>query len=147
MSLATYENRYRPANLLKLMQGDLDRMFNVRPVLNAVENGHVVWTPRADVLEDDQQYLIEVELPGIATDDISLTMEDGVLSLTGQRPGPEQEGYLSLERHSGHFGRRFRLRDAGDSGQISATSSNGVLKVIVPKIERAKPRQSAVNAT
>jgi HSP20 family protein len=125
--------------------GDFDRLFSgfLRPVAPATGNGRTGWSPAIDLRETEDSFVLDAELAGMTKDDIELTFEDGVFTLSGERKleeEAEEKGYRHLERRFGSFSRSFTLpRDvAGD--KVKAAFENGLLTVTVPKKEQAKPR-------
>lgn len=109
-----------------------------------------VWSPVADILETPEKFQIIVELPGIQTADVDITVENDVLTLRGDRKfsePAEQETYRRVERHYGAFGRRIALPPKCDWTKIDATMSNGLLTIDVPKVEQAKPQRIEVKST
>jgi len=119
--------------------GEFDRLFgNARPVAPTREAPHLA--PRIDVHETDEAWRIDAELPGLERDDISVDVEDGVLTISGERKSETEgkdEGFRHLERFRGRFRRSFRLPE-GIEG-VRATYKNGVLSVTLPKPPEAKP--------
>lgn len=106
-----------------------------------------VWSPAADILEGPEQFQIVVELPGMSSEDVNITVEDDVLTLTGERQFTEPAGegsYRRVERHYGPFGRRIALPPKCDSGKIEANMDSGLLTITVPKVEQAKPHRIEV---
>lgn len=120
-------------------------------------NGGSLWSPPVDVRESDTEVVVEAELPGIAREDISVRYHDGRLILEGQREetreaGPEDGetagapgSWVRRERVLGRFHRSFDLPESVDSSAIRAESRDGVLKVVLPKLEKAQPRQIEVS--
>ena len=105
------------------------------------------WSPAADILETPEKFQIIVELPGISTGEVDITVENDVLTLKGERRFNEaanQEAYRRVERHYGPFGRRIALPPKCDSTRINATMTNGLLTIDVPKMEQAKPQRIEV---
>lgn len=103
--------------------------------------GNVAFSPRIDVKEDDAAYEISAELPGLAEQDIEITVADGSLVLRGEKSAAseEKEGqYSRQERLYGRFERTFHLPDAVQEDAIAATFKNGVLTLQLPKKEEAK---------
>ena len=110
-----------------------------------------VWAPRVDVAETDETFLIRAELPGIDPDSIDVTVEENVLSISGERsfpvsteddaPGPR---YRRREIREGSFSRKIRLAADVDVEAVAATSSNGILEVTVPKQPVELPRKVTV---
>ena len=101
------------------------------------------WVPTADVTEHENDYTLEVDLPGFEKADFTLKLNDGVLTLSGDRARNEHDHgkyYHSFERPTGAFTRSFRFPDNVDSAKINATYENGVLKLQLEKKEAAKPR-------
>jgi HSP20 family protein len=108
-----------------------------------------VWSPHTDLREDADQYLLYMDVPGVPRDAIEISLEDGVLSVSGarHREADAANGYRRTERASGRFRRRFALPDAGAADQVSARVDHGVLGIIVPKHARATPRRIEVRAS
>lgn len=106
------------------------------------------WTPAADVIEHEHGYELNIDLPGFSKSDVTITIDDGVLTLTGARAHAEPEKdnlFRSYERPWGSFTRSFRLPDEVDPDQVNATYENGVLKLELTKREEAKPRMITVS--
>lgn len=107
------------------------------------------WTPAADLYETPESFVLEMELPGFDLDDIELTMEKGVLSVTGERKMEEKEEdrtYHLQERSVERFTRSYALPRSVEIDKVDASFSNGVLKVLLPKAAEAKPRRIEVKA-
>lgn len=105
------------------------------------------WVPAVDIKEEAQRFVIHADLPGVNPQDVEITMEDGVLTLAGERKAEsrdEENGWKRVERLSGRFLRRFTLPEGTDAEGISAKGSNGVLEIIIPKAVKAQPRRIAV---
>jgi HSP20 family protein len=115
----------------------------------AVEQKHggVVFTPRFDIWETDDELVLYGDLPGVHPNDLDVRFEDGQLSLHG-RVAPRQSGveYLAGEYGIGDFHRSFAIGEAIDTDKISAELKNGVLTLCLPKSEAVKPRRIQVNA-
>lgn len=144
--------RYEPWSLLNQVQNEMSRLFESRfgNIYNA-DNSSVVtsnWTPTVDIKEEDTRFVLYADLPGIDPKDIEITMDNGVLSVKGQRVLDNEEaraGYKRVERAYGTFYRRFSLPDTADAERIEATGRNGVLEIVIPKHERVQPRKIAVH--
>ena len=121
-------------------------------------NGATLWSPPVDVRESDTEVVVEAELPGIAREDIAVRYHDGRLILEGKREevretgtGPEAgdangaAAWLRRERMAGRFHRSFDLPESVDSSAIRAETKDGVLRVVLPKLEKAQPRQIEVS--
>ena len=149
MSIRSYE----PWNLLDRFQEQLSQLgYANREIANSDhDQSHVVtshWRPAVDIKEEADRFVIMADLPGVDPGDIEITMENGVLSIKGERKSEirdEKEGYKRVERVSGTFYRRFSLPDSADAERIEAKGRDGVLEVSLPKHEKVQPRRIAVN--
>ena len=136
--------RFEPWPMLNPMQRDLSRTAD-RPDTDVVPN----WVPAVDVIEEKDCFILKADLPGVSPGDIELNMEDGVLSLSGDRsprPGTDFDGLKRVERASGKFYRRFSLPDTANADEISARSANGILEISIPKAPQIKARRINVEA-
>jgi HSP20 family protein len=105
------------------------------------------WSPAVDILENENELILTADLPGVPLDQIDIRIEDGTLTLSGQREfekATEKAGYHRVERSYGAFKRYFALPDSVDAEKVAAAYDNGVLKVTLPKKELAKPRSIKV---
>ena len=101
------------------------------------------WIPAVDIAEDDKEYTIKVELPGVNKEDVRVSVEGGVLSISGERKAEKEEKnkkYHRIERIYGSFARSFTLPEGTASDRVGAEFKDGVLKVHLPKDEKAKPK-------
>ena len=140
--------RYEPLNLLNQLQREVNRLFDTSR-LGDEETGHMLadWAPAVDIKEEPAQFVIHADLPGVESKDIEITLENGVLTLKGQRASEkkeETEQYRRVERVRGTFLRRFSLPDVADAEKVSAKCKDGVLEVVVPKRETAQPRKITI---
>ena len=110
--------------------------------------GHAAldWAPAADVSETEAEYLIKADLPEVRKEDVSITVQDGVLTLAGERKQEkveEQEKLHRIERFYGSFARRFALPENADEQGIRAESRDGVIVIHIPKqrVVEPQPRQ------
>jgi HSP20 family protein len=106
-----------------------------------------VWAPPVDISEDDKEYFINVELPGVNKEDVRVTVENGILTITGERKEEKEEKgkkFHRVERMYGTFLRTFTLPDGAAGDKISAEFKDGILKVRLPKSEEAKPKSIEV---
>lgn len=140
--------RYEPWSLLARVQQDTDRLFGNRfGGTNDSEGTVAEWVPAVDIHEEDDRFVLFLDVPGVDPADIELTMEDGVLTIQGARKHEareEKDGYQRIERVKGKFYRRFTLPDTADAKDISAKSAHGVLEIVIPKAAQAKPRRISV---
>ena len=136
--------RYEPWSLLNQLQKELERAGDAG-------EGSIVtaeWAPAVDIKEDADRFVLQADIPGVKPEDIDVSMEDGVLTIKGEKKTEaktEEEGYKRVERTYGSFYRRFSLPDTADSEAISAKSSNGVLEIAIPKREAVKPKKINVS--
>ncbi|HOW62766.1 MAG TPA: Hsp20/alpha crystallin family protein [Candidatus Contendobacter sp.] len=142
--------RYEPLNLLNQLQREVNRLFETSR-LGDEETGHMLadWAPAVDIKEEPAQFVIHADLPGVDIKDIEITLENGVLTLKGQRAAEKKEEtqqYRRVERVRGTFLRRFSLPDAVDAEKVAARCKDGVLEVVVPKREAAQPRRIAIES-
>ena len=103
-----------------------------------------LWNPPVDVEETPDHLLVRAELPGMRREDIDLELEDGILTISGEKKEmerPENAQVLLFERRWGTFSRRFTLPRAVDAAGITAEYTDGVLTVRIPKAEEAKGRK------
>ncbi|HJR74717.1 MAG TPA: Hsp20/alpha crystallin family protein [Luteimonas sp.] len=107
------------------------------------------WTPRVDIKEEAERFVIYADLPGIDPQDIELQMDKGILSIKGERKNEsatDTERYSRIERRAGSFHRRFALPDSADADGIAATGKNGVLEISIPKKPETTPRRIQVGS-
>ncbi|MEL7834750.1 Hsp20/alpha crystallin family protein [Fodinibius sp. Rm-B-1B1-1] len=138
--------RYQPsAAPVSNLRREMDRIFNeLIPFswrLDEPETGMSMWTPITDMMETDNEYLLEVELPGLTKKDIQINCQDNVLSVEGERKHDKKEerpGYLRSERSYGAFKRSIILPTSILEDKVKATFKDGILKITVPKAEKSK---------
>lgn len=128
-----------------LITREFDRAFEI---FRKLENGKpsrrevVSWYPHVDVAELEDRFVLTAELPGVENDDINVEFEDGVLRISGERKAetPKDGNYLHNERFYGKFVRTFTVNTPVDADKIEATFKNGLLTLVIPKAEEAKPK-------
>ena len=134
--------KYRPSSLLNQLQREMSSVFNAPAV--ETNFGTEEWAPAVDIKETKNDFVIHADLPGVKADDIEVTAENGVLTITGERESKKEEerdNYKRVERFSGSFMRRFTLPDSADLEKISAKTKDGVLELVIPKTEKNKPKR------
>ncbi len=107
------------------------------------EADHAAWTPVANISETENEYLIKAELPDVGKEDVKVTVEEDVITISGERRNDlehKDEKLHRIESFYGSFRRSFRLPEDADVTAIQAESRNGILKVRVPKKPAARPR-------
>lgn len=108
------------------------------------------WSPLVDITEDEKEYLIKAELPEVKREDVKLTVQDNVLAISGERRYEKEEKnkkYHRVERAYGNFLRSFTLPEDADGSKVSAEYKDGVLKVHLPKSEKATPKSIEVKVS
>jgi HSP20 family protein len=139
--------RYKPTNLFDQFDNEINRFFFNARSTDAANQAHD-WTPAMDIREEDNRYVLEADIPGVAREDLDITLEDSVLTIKGERTvnnEENRESYRRKERIHGSFVRQFSLPDTVNTEAISAVITNGVLEIGIPKQEKPEPRKIAVN--
>jgi len=143
--------RYEPWNAMRQLQNEMSRVFD-SAVTGAEDGSNVVtsrWTPAVDIKENSEQFVITADIPGVEPKDIEVTMENGVLTIKGERRLEARDegdnGYRRVERAYGSFYRRFTLPDTADAEAIAASGKHGVLEVVIPKRAALQPKRIAVS--
>jgi HSP20 family protein len=141
--------RWEPFQEMEEFQNRLSTLFG-RPRRRGNGREEITlpdWTPLADITEDEREYLIKAELPEMKKEDVKVTVENGVLTISGERKFETEEKkkkYHRVERGYGTFMRSFTLPDDADFNRVNAQFKNGLLTVHVPKSEQAKPKEIEV---
>ena len=144
--------RYEPLGMLRRFHDEVSRLFDedyygvAGGDQSSAATSH--WAPAVDIKEEQDRYVLRADVPGVDSKDIEITMENGVLTIKGERKleeKEEREGYKRVERVYGTFFRRFTLPDTADAEKVSASSKNGVLEVTIPKQEKVQPRKIKVS--
>ena len=139
--------RYEPWTFLDLLHRDLDTLAGQRRV--AADSPVTDWVPAVDIIEEKDRFLLRADVPGVAADDIDVSMDAGVLNLSGERRTEvksEQSGVQRIERATGRFFRRFTLPETADADGITAKYENGILEVSIPKMPEIQARRISVEA-
>ena len=141
--------RFDPWSFADLMQRDFDRFAGRRLGRNDLETPVSDWAPAVDIIEETDRFILRADVPGVAREDIDVSMEDGILTISGERQTEkheETEGVKRFERVSGKFYRRFTLPETADAEGIAARNANGILEVSIPKQPEVQPRRITVEA-
>ena len=134
--------RYEPWGLLTQLQKELEQMRG-----DAAREGSSAtaeWVPAVDIKEESDKFVLLADLPGVKPEEIDVSMENGVLTVKGEKrteAKTEEEGYKRVERTYGSFYRRFSLPDTANPDAISAVSKHGVLEIVIPKRESVQPKK------
>jgi len=132
------------------LQKEINRLFNTMGD-NESSGATAGWMPAVDIHEYDARFQLFVDLPGVDAKAVEITLDNGVLTISGERQAPEaaEDEHMSrrrLERGYGRFHRRFILPDTVDAEKVKATDRNGVLQIEIPKQAKAQPRRIKVAA-
>jgi HSP20 family protein len=139
--------RWNPVRELEEVQS---RLASILPFQTLRKNGDkelmtvAEWAPAVDITEDDKEYLVTAELPQVRKENVKVTVENGILSISGERKFEKEEKgkkYHRIERSFGSFLRSFDLPDDADASKVDAKFSDGILNVHVAKSESAQPKQ------
>ena len=137
----------RNTNPLNVFEDVFGTLFNdsIGSLAKATQAG--AWSPAVDIVESTDAYTLTADLPGLTKADVSLTVEEGVLTLTGERKAEQSESNEfghRYERACGKFSRSFRLSSGVETGKINAEFKNGMLTVELPKVEASKPYEVSI---
>ena len=141
--------RYEPWSIFDLMQRELSPYAGRRTTFNDNNNTVADWVPAVDIVEEKDKFVLTADVPGVDPEKIEVSMDAGVLSVSGERhseTSDDSDGVKRVERISGKFYRRFTLPETADAEGIAAKSSNGILKVTIPKQPEIAARRITVEA-
>ncbi len=128
----------------------MDNILNefLHPAVCIDESKGNLWNPIVDVYENDESIVVKAEVPGVDKKDISVDIDNGVLTVKGERKHEEEvkeDRFYRKERVYGKFQRAFRLPEGTDYEKINADFKDGILTVTVPKVEEKKPKQISIH--
>ncbi len=125
---------------------EMDRLMQARKQQQVAAAS--VWTPAVDIHEAEDHYRLTMDIPGVVPEEIEVSMEDGVLEISGERKVVDAENekrdYSRRERFQGAFRRSFKLPEMADDTEISAATNHGVLEVVIRKRAALQPRRIPV---
>ncbi|MFP3875007.1 MAG: Hsp20/alpha crystallin family protein [Thiohalophilus sp.] len=142
--------RYEPWSMLNQIRREMDQMLETTG--DSGESSAIAtsdWIPAVDIKETKDAFILHADVPGVDPKDVDVHMENGILTIKGERESEkkdEREGYKRVERQYGSFYRRFSLPDTADAEKISAKSKNGVVEITIPKKEAVQPRKISVES-
>ena len=143
--------RWDPLRELDDFQNRFSTLFGRAPVKKDGEKREALtvaeWAPLVDIVEDEQEYVISAEIPGVNKEDIKVGVQDDVLTISGHRKYEKEEKdkkFHRIERAYGSFARSFTLPEDSDGEKVAAEFKDGMLKVHLPKTEKVKPKQIEV---
>lgn len=144
--------RYYPNPLRDVspLHEEVDRMLRQAFGDREAASSAGAFTPALDVEETEDAFTLHVELPGVAAEDVEVSLEENVLTITGERgfyAEKEAEGFRRIERHFGRFHRAVRLPDRVAADRVEAGYKDGMLTISVPKAEEARPRRIQVQSS
>ena len=132
------------------VQRDINRLFDnfFRSSVGSEETmATSVHAPSVDIAEQENEFVVKVELPGVEKEDVKISLESNILTIKGEKKQEKEEknkNFHRLERSYGSFQRSFTLPSSVKSEKIDAVFTNGILNITLPKIEEAKPKQIEV---
>jgi HSP20 family protein len=141
--------RYNPDRVLSNVSRDFDTIVDSlfrAPLFKWSADCN--FAPRVDIIEDKDSVTLQAEIPGMKKEQIKVMVEDGILTISGERKQEfekKDKGYLRTERAYGSFSRSFTLPDYVDAEKISADYKDGLLNIALPKTEKAKPKEISVD--
>ncbi|HOT96647.1 MAG TPA: Hsp20/alpha crystallin family protein [bacterium] len=125
-----------------------DEAFMGWPFWSRYEEDSMVWSPRVDVRENPDEIVVKADVPGMDKKDLKISVENNLLTIKGERKSEVEEKEANIyrsERHFGAFQRTFSLSSRVKSDAIRADYKDGVLTIVLPKVEEVKPRQIEIN--
>ncbi|MBP1728112.1 MAG: heat shock protein Hsp20 [Deltaproteobacteria bacterium] len=140
--------KYNPFRELRTMQDQMNRMLDMawnREFGEELKEG--VWQPPVDIYEDEHSVIIKAEVPDVEQKDIEVKIENGTLTLRGERKHSSdirKENYYRVERYFGQFQRSFSLPQTIDQDKVQATCDKGILTITLPKREETKPKPISI---
>lgn len=141
--------RFEPWTFLDLLSRDFDRLARDRGLSRDNHESVADWVPAVDIVEEKDRFVLRADVPGVDPENIDVSMDNGILSLAGERHAEarsEDSGLQRIERTSGRFFRKFTLPESTDAEAISARCSNGILEVAIPKAPEIQARRISVQA-
>ena len=147
--MSLHLTRYEPWSLHREVLNEFSRLFDRAGSNDESTSATAEWAPSVDIEEHADKYVLHADVPGVDPAAIEITLEKGVLILSGSRErAVEQKDVESrrIERITGRFLRLFTLPESVDAENVKASGKNGVLQIVIPKREAAKPRKITVNS-
>jgi HSP20 family protein len=134
-------------NPLREFDALTNRLFGNESLLGRGVSSSRPWAPMVDITEDDDFYRLVVDLPDVPKDGVKVSIENGILTIRGERKWEKKSDKTKVhlvERSYGSFTRSFSLPDDAATGGLTANFKDGVLTIMVPKLEEAKPKEIEV---
>lgn len=142
---------WNPQNDLDIIQRQMGNLLGFPSLRYPEEDAGLLegmWNPAMDVYDSKDNIIVKVDMPGMKKEDIDVSVHGKTLVIKGEKKqvrDVKEEGYIRTERFYGSFNRAVTLPAAVDSGKVQAVYKNGVLELVLPKREEAKPKQLNVN--
>ena len=140
---------FEPWSFVSQLHRDLDRAAAGGIDNKALQGPATEWLPAVDIIDEKERFLLRADVPGVAPTDIDVSMDAGVLTVSGVRHVDARQDDAEarrVERSTGRFSRRFTLPETADAEGITARNSNGVLEVAIPKHPEIQARRITVEA-
>jgi len=145
--------RWDPFREMSSLQERMNRLFTdvlARSPMGEEEMARGAWAPAVDIYETTESIVLKAELPGITKDDIFVEVKDSTLTLKGEKKFEKEvkeENYHRVERSYGSFQRAFTLPSTVQQDKVKAKFKDGILEIVLPKMEEAKPKQIRVDVS
>jgi len=145
--------KWDPFKELEDVSNRLNRIFGRTPARAEPDREMLAvadWAPSVDISETDTAYLVKTEIPGVKKEDVKVTIQDGMLTIQGERKQEKEEKgkkFHRIERCYGSFARSFRVPDDADEKSVKAEFKDGMLNVTLSKSEKAKPKQINISVS
>ena len=146
--------RWEPVREISSIQNEMNRLFNSFFDTPAAASGSGDggptrrWIPAMDLAETEGEFVLKADLPGLSEGDVSIELEDNVLTVSGERKAEHEErkeGYYRVERSFGRFSRSLTLPEGVDADAVKASFDHGVLEIHIPKPAAKRPRKVAIS--
>lgn len=140
--------RWQPAREWSAFGADVDRFFDTFfQTRGGDAGGHRRWVPAMDLVETDDSLVLKADLPGLSEEDVTVEVDDNVLTVSGERRAEherKEDGYHRIERSFGHFSRSVTVPEGIDEDKVTASFNDGVLEVRIPKPEERRPTRISI---
>ena len=140
--------RWSPVRSMIDLQNEVNQLFNdFYSSPGTARSGATVWHPLVDISETENEIIVVAEVPGMNKEDLKISIQENILTLQGEKKQEQKkkdEQYHRIEREYGQFERSFSLPTTVNTNKIKATCKEGVLTIILPKTEEAKPKELAI---
>ncbi len=138
--------RWTPFRGMLDIQDEMNRLFDSFRTRTSDDSGsgQLAWEPSVDIAENDDEIQVHAEVPGMRKEDIKVIIQDNVLTLRGekrQETEDKKKNYHRIERIFGSFERSFSLPSTVQADKVKASYKDGILNIVLPKAEEAKPKQ------